>query len=65
MQGQTVKVIIDKKGNAVVEMEGFHGVGCGELGDKLKAIGRITSETIKPEFYENSYNTGSNDVFAG
>lgn len=65
MQGPTVKVIIDKKGNAVVDLVGFHGVGCGELADKLKAIGRVSSETTKPEFYEENQNSNALDAFVG
>jgi hypothetical protein len=65
MQGPTVKVVIDKKGNAIVDMNDFHGVGCGELGDKLKSIGRTISETNKPEFYEDNRNTNSQETFAG
>ena len=65
MQEPTVKITIDKKGRAKVEMIGFHGAGCGELADKLKSIGRVTSETNKPEFYERDENTNSLDNFAG
>ena len=65
MQEPTVKVVIDKKGNATVDMEGFHGVGCGELGEKLKTIGRVSRETNKPEFYEQNGNAVSLDSFAG
>lgn len=64
MQEKTVKVTIDKKGNARVDLVGFHGEGCGELADKLKAIGRITAETTKPEFYEGNGNSIELDSFA-
>ena len=65
MQEQIVKVTIDKKGRAKVEMIGFHGVGCGELADKLRSIGRVTSETNKPEFYETNENANTLDNIGG
>lgn len=64
MQEQSIKITIDKKGRAKVEMIGFHGVGCGELADKLRSIGRVTSETNKPEFYETNTNSSSLDNLA-
>jgi tRNA A58 N-methylase Trm61 len=54
---QSVKVVIDKKGNANVDLVGFNGVGCGALAAKLAQNGRVTSEENKAEFYE----TNSND----
>lgn len=64
MEQESIKITIDKKGRAKVEMNDFHGVGCGELAEKLRSIGRVTSETNKPEFYENNGNTTSLDNLA-
>jgi ribosome-interacting GTPase 1 len=65
MQGPMVKVIIDKKGNAAVEMIGFQGVGCSELAEKLKSVGPVTSESNKPEFYEENQSGNALETFAG
>ncbi len=54
MPGKTVKVVIDKKGNGTVEMFGFHDASCGKISEKLKTIGRTSSETNKPEFDEGT-----------
>jgi hypothetical protein len=59
---KTVKVKIDKKGNAKVELEGFHGVGCQAVTDALKKLGTSHTETNKPEFYESS---NSNSISNG
>lgn len=64
MEGQSIKIIIDKKGRATVEMNGFHGTGCGEVADKLRSIGRVTSEANKPEFYETNTETNTLDNLA-
>jgi hypothetical protein len=50
---ETVKVLIDKKGNAAVVLYGFHGsTGCSALAAKLAQNGRVVDEQNKPEFYE-------------
>lgn len=64
MEQQSIKITIDKKGRARIELNGFHGVGCTEIAEKLKAIGRVTSETNKPEFYENNENASTLDNLA-
>jgi hypothetical protein len=51
-----VNVHIDSKGNGKVELEGFHGQGCSKVTEALKKIGSQSTETNKPEFYENSEN---------
>ena len=63
--GKTVKIVIDKKGNGTVEMFGFHGAGCGVIADKLKAIGRTSSETNKPEFHESTLSGQMLDMSRG
>ncbi len=60
---KTVSVVIDKKGNAKVELEGFHGVGCQTVVDALKALGQHSVETNKPEFYET--NANQNTIVGG
>ena len=60
---KTVSINIDKKGNAKVNLEGFHGQGCSKVTEALKRIGKSSVETNKPEFYEN--NSNSNTVVNG
>ena len=60
---KTVSINIDKKGNAKVDLEGFHGQGCSKVTEALKRIGKSSVETNKPEFYEN--NSNSNTVVNG
>jgi len=64
MQEKTVKVTIDKKGNAKVDLVGFRGEGCGQLADKLKSVGRVTSETTKTEFFEGNSSSVELDSYA-
>jgi hypothetical protein len=54
MADERVRVVIDKKGNAKVEMFGFHDAGCAAVADRLRSIGPVRSETNKPEFYEKT-----------
>ena len=60
MAGETVRVIIDKKGDVQVKMDGFHGVGCGAIAEKLAQNGIVTHEENTAEFYET--NTSENTV---
>lgn len=54
MGGKKITVTIDSNGDAKIEAHGFHGKGCGA---HIKALtdalgGKITSDTVKREYYE-------------
>ena len=58
------EIIIDffKDGTSRVEAVGYEGSQCKEATDFLNLLGRMESETLKPEYYgeitDNAYTTG-------
>jgi len=47
-----IEVIIDKKGNASIDITGVEGMGCQSISDKLTAaLGTVEDVQIKPEYY--------------
>ena len=52
MPQKIVTIDIDKEaGTFSVDTEGFHGQGCQAIHQAFEAMGTVTRETIKPEFY--------------
>lgn len=51
---KTVKVTITKNGEKRIELDGFHGSGCGDIVDRFGSFGgsACLEKTAKPEFYE-------------
>ena len=48
-------VTVDKEGKAEVEAMGFKGSGCKDATKAIeKALGLLTKDTVKPEFYEKA-----------
>jgi len=49
----TVRVTIDRKGNATIETDGFSGTACKRVTKNLEdALGGAKSEEFKREYYE-------------
>lgn len=57
-----IKVYIDKKGGFKIDVEGVSGKKCKELTSNIeRALGKVTSETIKDEYFEEKvYATDQN-----
>jgi hypothetical protein len=50
---KTIVVTIDKKGNAHIEANNFHGIGCSALVEAMSsALGQTINEGHKSELYE-------------
>ena len=47
-----IKIQIDAKGNASIELDGFHGIGCAEVMDALTNGSPVTHRAPKPEMFE-------------
>ena len=49
-----IKILIDKEGEATVEVSGVEGSECEALTAQLLAGDTITSTTLKPEYYREA-----------
>jgi hypothetical protein len=47
-----VKISIDHRGSATIDLQGFHGQGCAEIATSFGQGQQLLEETVKPEFYE-------------
>jgi hypothetical protein len=63
MAEKIVTVDIDKDGNMSIDMAGFKGQGCKAVAKAFEEAGKVKSETLKPEFYQNP--DAGNKVSAG
>jgi hypothetical protein len=52
-----VKIIVDEKGNATVDVVGGHGPGCLKILDQFKGLGKVKKEQTKPEIRESETRT--------
>jgi hypothetical protein len=53
---KTVTVEIDADGNFTVDMAGFQGKGCKDVAKAFDAAGKVTKETLKPEYHQGGGN---------
>lgn len=53
MAEQLVTIDIDKDGNFELGMDGFKGKGCKDIAKAFEKMGKVKTEELKPEFYEN------------
>jgi hypothetical protein len=57
MTDQVITIIIDPEAETVsVDTEGFHGQGCQDIHRAFEAMGPVTKEELKPEYYESNRN---------
>ena len=58
---KTIEITVSPRGETPVETKGFTGSGCREASKFIEsALGKVTSETLKPEFHVQS--NGRNSV---
>lgn len=60
MEEKIVTITIAPGGRSMkVDADNFHGEGCGSIMESFNAMGVVTEETQKPEYYESNqtYNT--------
>ena len=51
MQGKLITIEIDEKGNSSIDLEGFHGHGCGDVAKDFRGGDSVTQSSKKREFY--------------
>ena len=51
MQEKLITVEIDEAGNSTIDLEGFHGQGCGDVSKDFRGDDSVTKSTKKREFY--------------
>jgi hypothetical protein len=52
---KTIEIVVSPKGETTITTTGFTGPTCREASGFLeKALGRQTSETLTPEFYQTT-----------
>jgi hypothetical protein len=51
MQEKLITVEIDENGNSSIDLEGFHGQGCGDVAEDFRGGDSVTHSSKKREFY--------------
>jgi hypothetical protein len=51
MGEKTITVEIDEQGNSSIDLNGFHGKGCGEVADALRGKDALVVDRKKREFH--------------
>ena len=51
MQEKLITVEIDENGNSSIDLEGFHGHGCGDVAKDFRGGDSVTQSRKKREFY--------------
>ena len=51
MQEKLITIEIDEKGNSSIDLEGFHGQGCGDAAKDFRGGDSVTQSSKKREFY--------------
>ena len=51
MGEKTITVEIDEQGNSSIDLNGFHGKGCGEVADALRGEDTLVVDRKKREFH--------------
>jgi hypothetical protein len=55
-----IKVTIDEKGDASIDLTGFHGKGCAEVSKVFEKLGAVQESRNKTEFNESCSTTLTN-----
>ena len=51
MQERLITIEIDENGNSSIDLEGFHGQGCGDVAKDFHGGDSVTRSSKKREFY--------------
>ena len=51
MQEKLITVEIDENGNSSIDLEGFHGQGCGDVAKDFRGGDSVTQSSKKREYY--------------
>ena len=51
MQEKLITVEIDENGNSSIDLDGFHGQGCGDVAKDFRGGDSVTKSNKKREFY--------------
>ena len=51
MQEKLITVEIDENGNSSIDLQGFHGQGCGDVAKDFRGGDSVTQSTKKRDFY--------------
>ncbi len=51
MQQKTITIEIDEQGNSSIDLDGFQGQGCGEVGKDFQGSDAVKQTRNKREFY--------------
>ena len=51
MQEKLITVEIDENGNSSLDLEGFHGKGCGDVAMDFRGGDSVTQSSKKRDFY--------------
>ena len=51
MQEKLITVEIDENGNSSINLEGFHGQGCGDVAKDFRGGDSVTQSSKKREYY--------------
>lgn len=62
MAEKTIEVTIDKEGNFKLDLNGFKGKGCKDIAKQFEKMGKVNSEDIKSDYYEDG---GRSNVSVG
>jgi hypothetical protein len=51
MPKKLITVEIDENGNSSIDLEGFHGQGCGDIAKDFRGGDSVTQSSKKREYY--------------
>ena len=51
MQEKLITIEIDENGNSSIDLEGFHGKGCGDVAKDFRGGDSVTQSNKKREFF--------------
>ncbi len=51
MKDKTVVIEIDEQGNSTIDLDGFHGKGCGDVAKALQGQDVVKTSRTKADFY--------------
>ena len=51
MQEKVITIEIDEDGNSSLDLEGFHGQGCGDVAKDFRGGDSVTHSSKKRDFY--------------
>ena len=51
MQEKLITIEIDEQGNSSVDLDGFHGQGCGDVAKDFRGEDSVSLSSKKREFY--------------